>query len=244
MTALATVNSAQPAIQEAPPIVSMIERIMTDPQVSVERVNQAFDFYQRVKSEAACKAYLQAKAAFKENAPEIIKDKKNKQFDSSYASIGNVVNTTNEELGKHGLDASWQYDQSDKTIKVTCVLRHVDGHSESVTLSAPPDSSGSKNPIQQIKSTLTYLKLATFEAVTGIATKEGNVDDDGNSAVSSTSVISDDQSEELRNLITETRTDIGKFLEFARAESLSDVQAKDFPRLKAMLLKRKSEGRK
>lgn len=180
-TAVAVRQDAPPAqVREPAQIYSLVERIMMDKDIPIERANQALEFYQKVEAEQARKAFLEAKAAFKANAPVIIKDKQNSQFNNSaYASIGNVVNTVNEALAKHGLDASWDYDQSDR-IKVTCVLRHVLGHAERVTLTAPPDKSGSKNELQQIKSTITYLRLATYEAATGIATKEGAADDDGN----------------------------------------------------------------
>ena len=80
----------------------------------------------------------------------------------------------------------------------------------------------------KIKSTLTHLKLATFEAVTGIATREGNLDDDGN-ASGVASFISDEQVEELTALITETKTDIAKFLEIGKVESSSDINHRRFP---------------
>jgi hypothetical protein len=179
--AVAVRQDQAPALAREPAqIYSLVERIMMDKDIPIERANQALEFYQKVEAEQARKAFLEAKAAFKANAPVIIKDKQNSQFNNSaYASIGNVVNTVNEALAKHGLDASWDYDQGDR-IKVTCILRHVLGHAERVTLTAPPDKSGSKNELQQIKSTITYLRLATYEAATGIATKEGAADDDGN----------------------------------------------------------------
>lgn len=231
---------------ETAAIFSMIERVMTDPNISVERVNQAFDFYQRVQADAARKAFLRAKAAFKAAAPTVLKDKKNKQYNSRYASIGGVVNPVNEALSEHGLDAKWDHEQTDKGIKVTCILSHAMGHSDSVTLFGPPDVSGSKNPIQQIKSTLTYLKLATFESVVGIATIEGNLDDDGKAAGASAddlATISEDQQKELSALLAETKTDTRKFLDFAKADALWDILAKDFPRLKAMLIKKQKDGK-
>lgn len=244
-TAVATRAETQTAVaeprSETAAMLSMIERIMTDPNASMERATQAFEFYQRVQAEAARKAYYEAKAAFKANAPAVVKDKDNKQYNSRYATIGNVVNTLNEALSKYGLDASWEFDQSER-IKVTCTLRHTLGHSESVSLSGPPDTSGSKNPMQQIKSTLTYLKLATFEGVTGIATKEGNVDDDGNSSGDGSdplATIDEKQQAEIKSLLEATNTNVGKFLDFAKAETVSDILAKDFTRLKAILLKKK-----
>lgn len=127
----------------------------------------------------ARKAYATALAEFKANPPTVVKDKKNAQYDSMYTTIGNLVNTINTALSKHGLSARWDIEQ-DKGIKVTCILTHRAGHSESVSMSGPPDDSGKKNPLQQIKSTVTYLKIATFEAVTGTASADANVDDDGN----------------------------------------------------------------
>ena len=77
-------------------------------------------------------------------------------------------------------------------------------------------------------------------AVTGIATKEGNRDDDGN-ASGVVSFISDEQVEELTALITETKTDIAKFLEIGKVESLSDITTADFGKAKALLLSKKKK---
>ena len=63
------------------------------------------------------------------------------------------------------------------------------GHSESVTLSAPPDDSGKKNNIQQIASTVTYLERYTLLAATGTAVKEQ--DDDGSASGMSEELITD-----------------------------------------------------
>jgi hypothetical protein len=106
----------------------------------------------------------------------------NKQYASKYTSLANLVNTVNRSLAAHALTARWTHSQEGGMIGVTCVLSHAAGHSEEVTLHGPPDDSGAKNNLQKIKSTLTYLKAATFEAVTGIASREGNEDDDGNSS--------------------------------------------------------------
>lgn len=207
---------------------------------SLDKLERLMDLNDRWEKSQAKKAFIEAKAAFKASAPAIAKDKTNTQYKSKYASIGNVVNTVNEALSKHGLDADWQFDQSDG-IRVTCTLTHIAGHSESVSLVGNPDASGAKNPLQQIKSTLTYLKLATFEAVTGIATTEGNLDDDGNASGQS-SFISDEQVEELTALITETKTDIAKFLEIGSVESLSDITTRNFANAKALLLSKQKKA--
>lgn len=213
---------------------------MTDPNVSVERVNQAFEFYEKVEANTARKAFDAAVAEAKREIP-VIKKNRTGHNSKKYADFSAYASVIDPILAAHGLQYRFRTSQSDR-ISVTCILSHRLGHSEENTLSGPADTSGNKNAIQAIGSTVTYLQRYTLVQALGLAATED--DDDGRSAAEGTSVISDEQHEELRNLIAETKTDIGKFLEFARAESLSDVQAKDFLRLKTMLTKKKVEAGK
>lgn len=145
----------------------------------LEYVKQLMDLQERWERAQSKKAFLAALSAFKKNPPVVLKDMLNSQYGSRYSSLGNVVNTINAALGEHQLSASWEIEQKE-LIKVTCVLEHIDGFSKRVTIEGPKDTSGSKNTLQQIRSTLTYLKIDTYEAVTGTASKAGSVDDDGN----------------------------------------------------------------
>ena len=201
---------------------------------SMELVERLMALHERYETTQARKAFYEAKAKFKAVSPKIIKDRENTQFKSKYASIGNLVNTANEKLAEFGLDTQWNVTQDGKDIIVTCILTHVDGHFEKVSLSSPPDTSGggSKNPIQQIKSTMTYLKIATYEAVTGLATKEGNEDDDGNSAGG---IISDEQAQLLEDLATSTDADKIKFCRYFKIDKISSLPSKEFNRAKGML---------
>ena len=150
--------------------------------VSPERFEQLMTLKERYDAEQARKAFANDMAQFKANPPRVVKDAYNAQYESWYTSIGNLVGSINAELGKAGFTARWDYDQQSNGIYVTCVLTHRMGHSESARLFGPADESGKKNQLQQIKSTTTYLRSATFEAVTGIATNDRSADDDGNSA--------------------------------------------------------------
>lgn len=147
----------------------------------LDYLKQLMDLEDRWRAAKAKRAYITAFATFKKNMPDVVKDMLNKQYGSDYSSLANLVNTTNRVLGEYGLNARWDPDQS-VGIKVTCILSHIDGHSEQVSLSGPPDNSGQKNPLQQIKSTLTYLQGATFQAITGVVARSASADDDGNGA--------------------------------------------------------------
>lgn len=147
----------------------------------LDKLERLMELKERHEANEARKAFNEAVAAFKANPPEVFHNRTNKQYNSTYSTLANLVNTVNASLSPHGLNARWDVDQGQQ-IKVTCILSHALGHSESVSLSGPPDDSGAKNKLQQIRSTLTYLRAATFEAVTGVATIPGNLDDDGNAA--------------------------------------------------------------
>ena len=142
-------------------------------------LKELMDLERRWREEQSERAYVTAFALFKKNMPDVVKDMLNKQYGSNYSSLANLVNTTNKVLGEYGLNARWDIDQS-KDIKVTCILKHIDGYSERVTLSGPLDNSGQKNAWQQIKSALTYAEGATFQAITGVVARAACADDDGN----------------------------------------------------------------
>lgn len=202
---------------------------------SPELVEKMMDLQSKYEANEARKAFFQAVAEFKRNPPQVLKDKENAQFSKGskkamYVSLGNLVQTVNPALGEHGLSVSWDVSQTDKLVKVSCRLSHRFGHSESVTMEAPPDTSGgnAKNPIQQIKSTVTYLRAATFEAVTGIAaTDDANIDDDGNGSGNG-NYISDQQQADIRSLMQEVQADEAKFLTYLKVDSVEHIPAARF----------------
>lgn len=201
--------------------------------MDLDKLERLLEIQKQWEANEARKAYYEAVSAFKENPPEVLKDKENSQFSKGdkkamYVSLGNLLKTVNPALGKHGLSASYEIDQGEKLIAVTCKLSHRMGHSESVRMEAPPDASGgnAKNPIQQIKSTVTYLKAATFEAVTGLAATDANLDDDGNAA--GTDYIDDKQLSRIMDYIDNYDVNVPKFLAYMGVQDTKEIPAKQF----------------
>jgi hypothetical protein len=168
-------------VQRAITPMSILE-IAVSQGADMEKLTKLMELQARWEAIQARKAYVQAMSEFKNEPIVITKDKENKQYGSWYSSIGNLVNTVTPFLSKHGLSAEWELDQSEG-IRVGCKITHSLGHSgETKWMKVPPDTSGAKNPLQQIKSAVTYAKISTFEMATGLASTEGNLDDDGNDA--------------------------------------------------------------
>jgi len=179
--ALATVNRPEMEPVEAVTPMGILQMAISQ-GADIDKLTKLMELKERWDVTEARKAYVQAMADFKNEPIVIAKDKKNTQYGSMYTSIGELVNTVTPLLGKHGLSAEWSLDQSEG-IRVGCTLTHALGHSgETKWMKVPTDDSGKKNPIQQIKSSVTYARILTFEMACGLASKEANLDDDGNGA--------------------------------------------------------------
>ena len=149
----------------------------------LDRLQKLMDLQERWEANEARKAFVGAIAAFKKNPPVLSKNKHVKfgqgdritEYD--HATLDKVCDIVGRALSLHGLSHRWEVDQKEPVIAVTCVLTHVAGHSERVQMQATADTSGSKNSIQAIGSTVTYLQRYTLLAATGLAAK--GQDDDG-----------------------------------------------------------------
>ncbi|ROT45043.1 ERF family protein [Pusillimonas sp. NJUB218] len=152
--------------------------------MSPEQISAMMDLQDRYNATQAKKAYDEAFAAFKAESVRIIKGRDVKDGPlkgKSYAELHDVVNAVTPALSKHGLSSSWKLTKDEKDwMEVTCYLRHVGGHEESVSMGGPPDAGGAKNAIQARASTKTYLERYTLKAITGLS--EQNDDTDGRPA--------------------------------------------------------------
>jgi len=203
---------------------------------SLEKLEQLMEMQFKWEANEAKKAYHKAVADFKSEPVRIPKSKRNSQFGGSpYSGIDDLVNTVNPVLGNHGLSAHWSIDQSEG-IKVTCVLTHSLGHSESVSMTGPADKSGAKSPIQEIKSTITYLKIATYEAVTGVASSDDPGDTDGNIPEKS---IDARQVVEIEKLIKLKQADKSGFLLHFSIEEIKDLPKAKYSKATQMLRDKK-----
>lgn len=154
--------------------------------INPDALGRMMDLYERHERLQAERQYVAAMAAFKADPPKIRKTKhvkyasKGGNTDYHHAPLDEVTRSISVAMSPHGLSFRWRTQQLDGLISVTCVLQHVGGHSEEVTLQASPDQSGGKNSIQAVGSTVTYLQRYTLLAATGLAAEDQ--DDDGQAA--------------------------------------------------------------
>lgn len=204
-----------------------IVQMAMDKGLDIERIEKLMEISERWRKVQAEHSFIVALAAFKADPPQVIKDAKNSQYkNAQYATIGNIVNTVNPFLGRNSLSASWDIDQSEPQIKVTCILEHIDGHRRQVAMKGPPDESGAKNELQKIRSTVTYLQVSTFQAVTGVIAI--NEDDDGNESGAASALITENQAADLNTIAQDVQADSQAFLRYMCVSKLADIKAIDY----------------
>lgn len=169
-----------PAVQPNPlaMVADAIQR-GTDPST----IKALMDLADRYEATEARKEFVNALNAFKSDPPTLSKNKSvsfgNNKTAYKHATLDQVSGVIGAALSKVGISHRWDTEQLDGgAIRVTCVLTHARGHSERTVLQASPDTSGSKNSIQAVGSTVTYLQRYTLLAATGMAVQDGS-DDDG-----------------------------------------------------------------
>lgn len=168
-----------------PPANSMTPAVLLQMAVQqnadLDKLERLMVLQERWEGNEARKAYDTAFAAFKAESVRILKNKsvtdgplRNKK----YAELFAVVNAITPALSMHGLSSSWKLTKDERDwIEVTCTLKHIAGHNETVSMGGPPDAGGAKNAIQARASTVSYLERYTLKAITGLSEQED--DDDG-----------------------------------------------------------------
>lgn len=175
-----------PAVQIQPVTPMQMLQAGMSQNVDIDKMIQLWDLQKDWEAHQARKAYNAAFAQFKANAPKIFKDSKvdytpksgGQQVKYDYANLYAVCEAIIPALAAVGITHRWvPSDQTDGQITITCILTHVDGHSETATLRGPLDNSGGKDPIKAIASSKSYLERYSFLAVSGMAA--AGHDDDG-----------------------------------------------------------------
>lgn len=224
----------QPRAVAAVTPMDMLNRAV-ESGAGLEMVEKLMSLQERWETGQARKAFDRAIAAAKAKITPIQRNAKGHN-DKRYADFAAIAKVVDPILSEHGLSYRFRTAQGDR-ISVTCILSHEDGHSEETTLSGPADASGSKNAIQAIGSTLTYLQRYSLVQMLGLAASN---DDDGKSSAAG-GTISEDQAAELIALADEVNADKRAFCEYFKIEGIAMMPAKDFDRAKIALNKKRAK---
>ena len=160
-------------------VMSTIASIAANPTVDVDKMLRLLEMQERMMAKQAEIAFNEAMTRLQPKLPVITKRGKIEfkgAIQSKFARYEDIDELIRPLLSAEGFSVS--FDQL-KGGEYSCKLSHGGGHSETKTLTLPADTSGSKNSIQAIGSTVSYAKRYLVGMHLNIITK--GEDNDGHS---------------------------------------------------------------
>lgn len=228
--------AAAPVMLPAVTPMTMIERAI-EKGADVAMIEKLMDLQERNEANIGRRAFDQAIAAAKAEFGPIVKSGKvsHGQGKTSFEheTLADIEKAVVPSLARYGLSYRFRTNQTDR-IAVTCIIAHQHGHFEETTLSGAPDTSGAKNSVQAVGSTVTYLQRYTLKAALGLAAA---ADDDGKGADQrlGNENISEEQWRELNELIEKAAIPEDVVLKAEKISALDFLPARRFEGLKKKL---------
>lgn len=192
----------------------------------VEALDRLMDLQDRIDAKEAERQFNMAISSFQAACPPIIKRKEMRTGNaiSYYAPLGDIVEQIKDTLAEHRLSFRFRVeDLDDGGIRVTCIVAHALGHSESTSMRGNADTSGSKNAIQAVGSTVTYLQRYTLIGALGLTTADEDMD--GRVQMD---FITADQKKDLEARAKNANVNMEKYLAYLGVATLDELRAVDF----------------
>ena len=167
-----TVTNDRPVAAATSPM-QLLELAVSN-NANIESLERLMDLQERWLGQQSRQAFNRALSEFQSICPRI--EKKKQAHNYKYAPLGDIVAQIREVMHRCGLSFRFEQEHLTDTIKVTCVITHVDGHSERTSMEVQADKSGSKNVIQAVGSAVTYGQRYTLIGALGITTADEDID--------------------------------------------------------------------
>lgn len=166
---------------ESAAMLQIISTAAMNPEVDIDKMERMMVMHEKLLNRDAQMAYNSAMSKLQSELPTITENGQievNKVIRSKYAKFEDINEAIRPLLKKHGFSVSFKSDFVEQMLDVTGIISHKQGHSEQTTMRLPFDTSGSKNNVQAIGSSVSYGKRYCVCMLLNIAT--GGEDNDGN----------------------------------------------------------------
>ena len=223
-------------------VISLIERALTDPSITPEKLNGLYDFKERMDKK---NAEIEATQAFQRVLKRMPRIRKNGVIDFGgknkaipYAKWEDVHDAIKPIYEEENFTLSFDTVPKEGS-GLICVakLLHENGHLITSSFGVPLDQSGGKQPIQGMGSSGSYgVRYATRNLFNLVFEGE---DDDGR--MGSIVLINEADIAALQKLLKETNSDTERFLQNFQVSGLEDMQKKDYARALNMLMTKKAK---
>jgi uncharacterized protein YktA (UPF0223 family) len=153
---------------------------------NIDYIEKLLALKERYDAAQSNKAFLSAMSNFQKDVPAIQKKKQVGYTSKSggtvgykYAELGEIDEAIKTPMADNGLSKRWEITEDGERLICTCIISHINGHTERTTMSSLKDSSGNKNEIQSRASAISYLQRYTLIGALGLTTASEDNDGDG-----------------------------------------------------------------
>jgi hypothetical protein len=168
-------NTESKSLQTTNSSPAMLLQMAVEQGADLDKLEKLMDLQERWEASESRKAYSEAMTLFQSKLERIAK--KREGHNSKYADIDDIAQAIRPILDESGLSYRFEQSQGENSITVSCIVTHRLGHHEQTSITAPADTSGGKNAIQAMASSITYLRRYSLTGALGITT--GADDNDG-----------------------------------------------------------------
>lgn len=237
------VQEPQQLATQSGPNVAMMLQTMIERGVTAENVaglTQLVGLQERILDRQSAQEFAAALVDLQAEMPVVKAIKAVPNNDGTvryrYAPYEEIMSQARPFLTKHRFSLGFDTEVADGRVTSICHLTHASGHSKPTRYAVrigggPPKSSES----QQDGAAYTYAKRGALCAALNIVVEAPDSDDAKNEGAP----ISGEQSEYLRRLVKDTKSNETNFLAFANAKTYEEISETRFSDLEALLLKRK-----
>lgn len=164
-----------------PDVGALLQTAVTN-NLGPEAMRELFELHRDIEANNARKAFFDAIQRFQERCPPIVKDRTAGagSYSYRYATLEEIASVIRPHLAECGLSYSFDCTMGDGSITTTCRVRHVAGHSETSTFTAPIDGTAKMNAMQKTASATSYANRYALRNALGLTIAEE--DDDGHAA--------------------------------------------------------------
>lgn len=209
---------------ESAAMLQIISTAAMNPEVDIDKMERMMIMHEKLLNRDAQMAYNAAMSKLQSELPTINEKGQievNKVVRSKYAKFEDINEAIRPLLKKHGFSVSFKSNFTDQMLDITGIISHKQGHSEDTTMRLPFDTSGSKNDVQAIGSSVSYGKRYCVCMLLNIAT--GGEDNDGNQPEQQT--ITSDQAGKLIGAAKSVGKDVSYICKKAGVNKVEELWA-------------------
>lgn len=224
-------NQSAPPANQATAMMQIISRAAADPACDLDKMERLLSMKERIDKEENSRQFNADMASMQIEMPSVAE--RGDGHNIKYATFEDINDVAKPIMSKYGFAVSFKVVETDRGVRVTGLLLHRSGHREETEMTFPSDTSGSKNAVQALGSSISYAKRYIMSAMLNITTR--GEDDNGFAAVPD-ATVSFSQAAELNALLArckpETQTGVSNI--YGDLETLSKS---DFNKVMAQLKK-------